>query len=32
MFLWWRGDMYEKRFLWGVDGVKEEGREVVEGL
>ena len=31
-FLWWRGDMKEKRFLWGVEGVKEEGREVDEEL
>lgn len=26
------GDMYEKRFLWGVDGVREDGKEVVEVL
>jgi len=24
--------MYEKRFLWGVEGVREEGREEAEGL
>jgi hypothetical protein len=24
--------MYEKRFLWGVDGVKEAGRDVLEEL
>ena len=25
--MWWRGDIYEKRFLCGVEGVKLEGRE-----
>lgn len=30
--MWWRGDIYWKRFLCGVDGVKVLGREVFEEL
>lgn len=32
MFVLWRGDMYVKRFLWGVEGVKDAGSDVLEGL
>jgi len=32
MLPWWRGDMYENRFLCGVDGVRDVGSEVVDGL
>jgi hypothetical protein len=30
--VWCRGDIYVKRFLWGVDGVKEAGNEGFEEL
>lgn len=33
MFMWCLGETYEKRFLWGVDGVKlAAGRALGEAL